>query len=71
VLINKPSAGNLHREVCHEECCCQETDRPEADVVRVRQHIGSRPNVGDVEADGCAERDAGSGPSYPRMRMLW
>jgi hypothetical protein len=69
-LINKPSAGNLHREVGNEECRRQETNRSKADVVRVRQYIGSRPEVGDVVADGCAERDTGSGPSYTRMRML-
>jgi class 3 adenylate cyclase len=42
-----------------------------ADLVGSTALAGSEdPEVGDVVADGCAERDTGGGPSYPRMRTL-
>jgi len=63
-LVDEPPTGNLHHEVRDEQRSRQEADDPEADAIRLCQHVGGRSDVRDVVADGRAERDTGAGRCY-------
>jgi hypothetical protein len=54
-LVDEPSARDLHDEMRREQRGRQEADRPEADVVVVRQDVRGRPEVRDVVSGGRTE----------------
>jgi hypothetical protein len=62
-LIDEPPSRNLHRKVRREQRGRQEADRAQADVVGVRDDVRDGPDVGSVETDRRADRDARGGSS--------